>query len=104
MQSPTLNKNIFSNLTTRKPRMKKLLVTIKLELEIPDDWELVEHPDEIQALKIADNQYMYMSFLPMLTTQFDQGADWSSECSDEFSDEVLDMVIDEDVMMKLELN
>ena len=84
--------------------MKKLLVTIKLEMEIPEDWELVEHPDEIQAVKIADDSYMYMSFLPMLSKQFKQGSEWSSECSDEFSDEVLDMVTDEDVMMKLELS
>lgn len=82
--------------------MKKLLVTIKLEMEIPEDWALVEHPDEIQAIKMNDGRYMYMSFLPMLTEQFSQGSEWSSECSDAFSDEVLNMVVDEDVMMKLE--
>jgi hypothetical protein len=84
--------------------MKKLLVTIKLEMEIPDDWELVEHPDEIQALKMDDGNYMYMSFLPMLTKQFVEGSEWSSECTDEFSDEVLNMVLEEDVIMKLEPN
>lgn len=82
--------------------MKKLLVNVQLELEIPDTWELVEHPDEVQAIKLEDGRFMYMSFLPMFTSDAQAGAEWSSECSDEFSNEILDMVADEDVIMKLE--
>lgn len=82
--------------------MKKLLVTIQVELDIPDTWELVEHPDQVQALKMDDGQYMHMSFLPMMTKEFNENAEWSSECSDEFTEKVLDMVLDEDVYMKLE--
>jgi hypothetical protein len=82
--------------------MKKLLVTVQVELDIPDTWDLVEHPDGVQAIKLDDGRYMYMSFLPMFTTDPDAGAEWSSECSDEFSNEILDMVADEDVLMKLE--
>jgi hypothetical protein len=84
--------------------MKKLEVTIRLEMEIPDDWEVTEHPDAVSVLKIANNEYMYMSFLPMLTKQFSEGASWTSECTQAFSNEVLDMVLDEDVSMKLVLN
>lgn len=84
--------------------MKKLLVTIQVELDIPDTWDLVDHPDQVQAIKMGNGQYMHMSFLPMLTKDFKAGAEWSSECSDEFTNEVLDMVADEEVLMKLELN
>ncbi|WP_029148716.1 hypothetical protein [Methylophilus sp. 5] len=82
--------------------MKKLLVTIQVELDIPETWELVEHPDQVQAIKMDDGQYMHMSFLPMMTKDFNEDAEWSSECSDEFTEQVLDMVSDEDVYMKLE--
>lgn len=82
--------------------MKKLLVTVQVELDIPDTWNLVEHPDEVQAIKIDDGRYMYMSFLPMFTSDPKEGAEWSSECSDEFTNKLLDMVADEEVLMKLE--
>ncbi|MDP8567166.1 hypothetical protein [Methylophilus aquaticus] len=82
--------------------MKKLLVTVQVELDIPDTWALVEHPDEVQAIKLADGRFMYMSFLPMFTTDANEGAEWSSECSDEFTETLLDMVADEEVLMKFE--
>lgn len=82
--------------------MKKLLVAVQVELEVPDSWDLVEHPDEVQAIKLEDGRFMYMSFLPMFTTDPKEGAEWSSECSEEFSDELLDMVTDEEVLMKFE--
>ncbi|HSH86808.1 MAG: hypothetical protein ACAH08_01515 [Methylophilus sp.] len=82
--------------------MKKLIVTIQVELDIPDTWDVVEHPDQVQAIKMDDGQYMHMSFLPMMTRDFNEDAEWSSECSDAFTDAVLDMVADEEVYMKLE--
>ncbi len=82
--------------------MKKLLVAIQLEMEVPDTWELIEHPDGVQAIKLDDGRLMYMSFLPMFTKDPNEGAEWSSECSDEFSEEILDMVSDEEVLMKYE--
>ncbi len=82
--------------------MKKLLVTVQVELDIPDSWNLVEHPDEVQAIKLEDGRFMYMSFLPMFTTEAHEGAEWSSECSDEFTEQLLDMVADEEVLMKFE--
>lgn len=82
--------------------MRKLLVTIQLELDIPNNWELVEHPDQVQAVKMDDGQYMHMSFLPMLTRDFSKEAEWSSECPDEFTESILDMVADEVVYMKVD--
>ena len=34
--------------------MKKLVVNIHAELEVPDDWELVRHPSGISVLKVGD--------------------------------------------------
>lgn len=81
--------------------MQRLKVSIQLDMEIPDDWELVDHPDGVPVLAIGDGQYMYMSFLPMFTRQIEPESEWTSECSDEFAQEVVDMVQGEDVEMKL---
>lgn len=82
--------------------MRKLLVTIQLELDIPNNWELVEHPDGVQAIKMDDGQFMDMTFLPMLTRDFIEDAEWSSECSDEFTESILDMVTSENVHMTVD--
>ncbi|MGP1718197.1 MAG: hypothetical protein ACTS9Y_13540 [Methylophilus sp.] len=82
--------------------MKKLLVNVQLEMDVPDAWDLVEHPDDVQAIKLEDGRFMYMSFLPMFTEDPKAGAEWSSECTEELSDEILDMVADEEVLMKFE--
>ena len=84
--------------------MKNLKVTISLEMAIPDDWDIINHPDGIQTLAIGDGKYMYMSFLPMFTHQFEPESEWTSECSDEFSNEVLEMVQGEEVKLKLEVH
>ena len=73
-------------------------------MEIPDDWEVVDHPDEIQALKVGKDRYMYLSFLPMFTKEFTQESTWTSVCSDKVSNEIIEMVVEEDVKMKLVIN
>lgn len=82
--------------------MKKLLVSVQVELDVPDTWHLVEHPDGVQAIKLEDGRFMHMSFLPMFTTDANEGAEWSSECTDAFTETLLDMVADEEVLMKIE--
>lgn len=84
--------------------MKNLKVTINLDMQIPEDWSIVEHPDGVPALSIGDGQYMYFSFLPMFTNEMEPESNWTSECSEEFSTEILDMVDDETVEMKVMLN
>lgn len=89
-------------LDLRETGIKKLQVVLKLEMEIPDNWKLVNHPVGIQAMAIEGGQYMTMTFLPMFTTDFSEGnTNWSSKCSDMFSNKVLGMVRDEYVKMKL---
>jgi hypothetical protein len=84
--------------------MKKLQVTITLDMDIPEEWTMVDHPDGVPVLDIGDGRYMYMSFLPMFTRELDPESNWTSECSTEFSEEVLEMVQGEEVEMKIIVN
>ncbi|HTY99916.1 MAG TPA: hypothetical protein VMB75_08780 [Rhodocyclaceae bacterium] len=79
--------------------MKKLAVTIKLELEIPDDWELVQSSDGISVLKIASRRYLDLTFEPMVTDDIE--GTWTNSVDDEFMDELMDMVVSEDVDYRL---
>ena len=81
--------------------MKKLQVTITLDMDIPENWTLTDHPDGVPVLTLDDGRYMYMSFLPMFTEDLEPDSDWTSECSDQFSAEVVEMVQGEEVKMKL---
>lgn len=71
--------------------MKTLIVTIRAELEIPDDWELVEHPSGIQTLKVGD-QYVDFDLAPLATASADPEAEWS-DMDSEIVGEVLDTVV-----------
>jgi hypothetical protein len=84
--------------------MKKLQVTITLDMDIPEDWTLVDHPDGVPVLTVGDGRYMYMSFLPMFTNELEPESDWTSDCSPEFVAQVVDMVQDEEVEMTIVLN
>jgi hypothetical protein len=50
----------------RSALMKNLTVLIRAELEVPDDWELVEHPSGIQVLKIGD-EFIDFDLAPLST-------------------------------------
>lgn len=84
--------------------MKKLQVTITLDMDIPDDWNLIDHPDGVPVLTVDSGRYMYMSFLPMFTNGLEPESDWTSECSVKFAEEVVGMVQDEEVKMKIVVN
>lgn len=71
--------------------MKTLIVSIRAELEVPDDWELVEHPSGIQALKIGD-EFVDFDIAPLATTSIDPEAEWS-DIESQVVQEVLDTVV-----------
>jgi len=71
--------------------MKKLLVTIHAELEVPDDWELVKHPSGISVLKIGDT-FVDFDLAPLATTSGDPDAEWS-DVNVEVVGQVLDAVV-----------
>ena len=84
--------------------MKKLQVTITLDMDIPENWTLTDHPDGVPVLTLDDGRYMYMSFLPMFTKGLEAESDWTSVCSDKFAAEVVEMVQGEEVEMKIVVN
>ncbi len=71
--------------------MKKLIVTIQAELEVPDDWELARHPSGISVLKIGDN-FVDFDLAPLATTSSDPDAEWS-DANVEVVGQVLDAIV-----------
>jgi len=79
--------------------MKKLSLELHAELEIPDDWELVQHPSGIFVLKVGD-RFVDFDLAPLVATSTAPDATWSDE-DEEFTEEVLDMVIGLDSEMEI---
>lgn len=79
--------------------MRKLTITIRAELDVPDDWEFVEHPSGIQVLKIGDS-FVDFDIAPLSTQSTDPEAHWSDE-DVELVEEVLDAVTGLDTELEL---
>ena len=75
--------------------MKKLHVTIKLEMSVPDDWELVETSEGTPVLKLPDGQFLDVAIEPLFTT--DPEETWSSTDDEDQLNDILDMVESEEV-------
>ena len=75
--------------------MKKLNITISLEMSVPEDWELVETSEGTPVLKLPNGQFMDLAIEPLFAT--DPEDMWSSTDSEEELHEVLDMVESEAV-------
>lgn len=75
--------------------MKKLNVTIQLEMSVPDDWQLVQTSEGTPVIQMADGQFMDIAIEPLFAT--DPEDMWSSSDSEEQLEEVLDMVESEEV-------
>lgn len=78
--------------------MKQLNVTIQAVLEVPDHWQLVEHPSGMQVLKI-DDLFVDFDIAPLATRSTDPEAEWSDEHADVVG-AVLDAVVDIDVVLE----
>ena len=79
--------------------MKKLSVTMKLEMSIPDDWELVKTSTGVDVIKLPNNQFLDLTFEPLVAA--DPEETWTSTDDEDFLNEVLDMVESEDVAYTL---
>lgn len=75
--------------------MKKLNVTIQLEMSVPDDWELADTSEGTPVLKLPDGRFMDIAVEPLFAT--DPEAMWSSAEDEDTLDEILDMVESEAV-------
>ena len=75
--------------------MKKLNVTIQLEMSVPDDWSLVETSEGTPVLQLPDGTLMDLAIEPLFATNPEET--WSSTDDDEVLNDVLDMVDSESV-------
>ncbi len=75
--------------------MKKLNITIQLELSVPDDWELVPTSEGGQVLKLPNNQFLDMAIEPLFSS--DPEDTWASTEDDDVLNDLLDMVESEEV-------
>lgn len=48
--------------------MKKLKVTIKLEMWVPDDWEVVHTSEDTPVLKLPNGQFLDLAIEPLFAT------------------------------------
>ncbi len=70
--------------------MKKLNVTIQVEMSVPDEWELVDTSEGTPVIKLPDGKYMDIAIEPLFAT--DPEALWSSTEDEDVLDDILDMV------------
>jgi len=75
--------------------MKKLNVTIQLEMSVPDDWELVETSDGGQVIQLPDNQFLDLAIEPLFAS--DPEETWTSSEDEDVLNDILDMVESEEV-------
>jgi len=79
--------------------MKHLTVTIRAELEVPDDWMLVQHASGMHVLKIGD-EFVDFDLTPLATKVDAPEAEWSDRNAD-LMDTVLETVVGVDVELDL---
>ena len=75
--------------------MKKLNVTIQLEMTVPDDWQLVETSEGTPVIQMADNKFLDLAIDPLFAN--DPEDMWSSSENEDELNEVLEMVESEEV-------
>lgn len=75
--------------------MKKLKVQIHLEMNVPDDWELVQTSEGTPVLQLPNGQFMDLAIEPLFAS--DPEETWSSTDSDDVLNDILDMVESEEI-------
>ncbi|MBT9514675.1 MAG: hypothetical protein IV104_20230 [Acidovorax sp.] len=75
--------------------MKKLNVTIQLEMSVPDDWELVETSEGTPVIQMSEGKFLDIAIEPLFAA--DPEDMWSSTESEDELNDVLDMVESEAV-------
>ena len=75
--------------------MKKLNVTIQLEMSVPDDWELVETSEGTPVIRMPNGEFMDIAIEPLFAS--DPEDIWSSTEDEDVLNDILDMVESEAV-------
>jgi hypothetical protein len=76
--------------------MKKLNVTIKLNMSVPDEWELAETSQGSPVLKLPNGQFLDIAIEPLFAA--DPEETWSSTEDEDTLNDILDMVESEEVV------
>jgi hypothetical protein len=80
--------------------MKRLVVTLTIEMEVPDNWTLRKTSEGFDVIEIAPGQYMDLSFEPLLTQDLE--GTWTDSASEDFVNDLLDMVTSEQVAYEMD--
>ncbi len=75
--------------------MKKLNITIQLEMSVPDDWTLATTSEGGHVIKLPDGQFMDIAIEPLFAT--DPEETWTSTEDNDVLNDILDMVESEAV-------
>jgi hypothetical protein len=78
---------------------KKLAVTITLNMDVPDHWEVVSTSEGADVLKVGENQFLDLTFEPMVTADIE--GEWTNSVTDEFISSLFEMVETEEVAYEL---
>ncbi|MFZ1499602.1 MAG: hypothetical protein WBP25_09295 [Giesbergeria sp.] len=70
--------------------MKKLRVTLELEMSVPEDWELVNTSEGTPVLRLPNGTFLDLTVEPLFAS--DPEETWASTDEDEALNEILDMV------------
>ena len=70
--------------------MKKLRVTLELEMSDPEDWELVNTSEGTPVLRLPNGTFLDLTVEPLFAS--DPEETWASTDEDEALNEILDMV------------
>ena len=75
--------------------MKKLCITIQLEMSVPDDWEIATTSEGTQVIRQPDGQYLDVTVEPLFAT--DPEDVWRSTDDEDELEAFLERVESEDV-------
>jgi len=75
--------------------MKKLSVTIQLDMSVPEDWELVETSEGTPVLQLSNGQFLDIAIEPLFATNPEET--WASTDNEDTLNDFLDMVDSEEV-------
>ena len=78
--------------------MKKVTVNIAVELELPDDCDVIQHQDGIDALKYKDKFCTFSTFC-MTTTSDQEGVKWIGD--QQIDSEIIEYVTNEQANITL---
>ncbi|BCO28427.1 hypothetical protein MIZ03_3327 [Rhodoferax lithotrophicus] len=76
--------------------MKKLHITLKLEMSVPDDWALVETSEGTPVLKLPNGQFLDIAIEPLFANNPEET--WASTEEEDTLNDFLDMVDSEEVV------